>query len=92
MPGGHRDEEKIGADKLKAEQDAQLAAATHIDVKMDGKKERTVSFDSAKMRHFDHGYAVIARRSGLEAHQNEKAMFATQYPWVETQIKGMEHL
>jgi ATP-dependent exoDNAse (exonuclease V) alpha subunit len=30
---------------------------------MDGEKERTVSFDSAKMRHFDHGYAVTSHSS-----------------------------
>ncbi len=39
-----------------------------IDVKMDGDKERTVSFDSEKMRHFDHGYAVTSHSSqGLTA-------------------------
>jgi conjugative relaxase-like TrwC/TraI family protein len=36
---------------------------TQIDVKMDGEKERTVSFDSAKMRHFDHGYTVTSHSS-----------------------------
>jgi ATP-dependent exoDNAse (exonuclease V) alpha subunit len=41
---------------------------THIDVKMDGEKERTVSFDAAQMRHFDHGYAVTSHSSqGLTA-------------------------
>ena len=39
-----------------------------IDVKMDGDKERTVSFDAAQMRHFDHGYAVTSHSSqGLTA-------------------------
>ena len=36
---------------------------TQIDVKMDGDKERTVSFDAAQMRHFDHGYAVTSHSS-----------------------------
>jgi conjugative relaxase-like TrwC/TraI family protein len=41
---------------------------TQIDVKMDGEKERTVSFDAAQMRHFDHGYAVTSHSSqGLTA-------------------------
>ena len=30
---------------------------------MDGKIERTVQFDPAKMRHFDHGYAVTSHVS-----------------------------
>ena len=33
---------------------------TQINVRMDGREERTVSFDPAKMRHFDHGYAVTS--------------------------------
>jgi len=36
---------------------------TQIDVKMDGEKKRTVSFDAAQMRHFDHGYAVTSHSS-----------------------------
>ena len=41
---------------------------TQIDVKMDGDKERIVSFDAAQMRHFDHGYAVTSHSSqGLTA-------------------------
>jgi hypothetical protein len=41
---------------------------THIDVKMDGEKERTVSFNAAQMRHFDHGYAVTSHSAqGLTA-------------------------
>jgi ATP-dependent exoDNAse (exonuclease V) alpha subunit len=41
---------------------------TQIEVKMDGKKERTVSFDAGQMRHFDHGYAVTSHSSqGLTA-------------------------
>ena len=39
-----------------------------ISVRMDGAKERTVSFDAAQMRHFDHGYAVTSHSSqGLTA-------------------------
>ncbi len=39
-----------------------------IMVKLDGKDERTVSFDPAKMRQFDHGYAVTSHSSqGLTA-------------------------
>ena len=34
-----------------------------ITVQMDGKTERTVQFDPAKMRHFDHGYAVTSHVS-----------------------------
>jgi ATP-dependent exoDNAse (exonuclease V) alpha subunit len=39
-----------------------------ISVKMDGAKERTIAFDAAQMRHFDHGYAVTSHSSqGLTA-------------------------
>jgi conjugative relaxase-like TrwC/TraI family protein len=39
-----------------------------VSVKMDGTKDRTVSFDAAQMRHFDHGYAVTSHSSqGLTA-------------------------
>ncbi|MHB1702182.1 MAG: MobF family relaxase, partial [Acidobacteriaceae bacterium] len=42
--------------------------ANQISVKMDGVKERTVAFDAAQMRHFDHGYAVTSHSSqGLTA-------------------------
>ena len=34
-----------------------------VTVQMDGKKERTVQFDPAKMMHFDHGYAVTSHVS-----------------------------
>ena len=34
-----------------------------IRVRMDGKNERTIQFDPAKMRHFDHGYAVTSHVS-----------------------------
>ena len=32
-------------------------------VRMDGGKDRTVTFDPAEMRHFDHGYAVTSHSS-----------------------------
>lgn len=32
-------------------------------VRMDGGKDQTVTFDSAEMRHFDHGYAVTSHSS-----------------------------
>lgn len=39
-----------------------------ITVRMDGKGERTISFDPKEMRHFDHGYAVTSHSSqGLTA-------------------------
>jgi conjugative relaxase-like TrwC/TraI family protein len=42
--------------------------SNRVSVKMDGAKERTVSFDAAQMRHFDHGYAVTSHSSqGLTA-------------------------
>jgi conjugative relaxase-like TrwC/TraI family protein len=34
-----------------------------VTVRMDGMSERTVTFDSQKMRHFDHGYAVTSHSS-----------------------------
>ncbi len=42
--------------------------SNQVSVKMDGTKERTVTFDGAQMRHFDHGYAVTSHSSqGLTA-------------------------
>jgi hypothetical protein len=42
--------------------------SSQVSVKMDGAKERTVAFDTAQMRHFDHGYAVTSHSSqGLTA-------------------------
>jgi len=32
-------------------------------VRMDGGKDRTITFDPAQMRHFDHGYAVTSHSS-----------------------------
>jgi conjugative relaxase-like TrwC/TraI family protein len=52
-----------------------------VDVKMDGEKERTVSFDSAKMRHFDHGYAVTSHNSqGLTTDRVLVNMDTTVHP------------
>ncbi len=34
-----------------------------VTVRLDGKPDRTVSFDSQKMKHFDHGYAVTSHSS-----------------------------
>jgi hypothetical protein len=54
---------------------------TQIDVKMDGEKERSVSFDSAKMRHFDHGYAVTSHSSqGLTSDRVLVNMDTTVHP------------
>ena len=36
---------------------------TQISVKMDGEKPREITFDSAQMRHIDHGYAVTSHSS-----------------------------
>ena len=39
------------------------AAPGQMTVRMDGKGERTVTFDPAKLRQFDHGYAVTSHSS-----------------------------
>jgi conjugative relaxase-like TrwC/TraI family protein len=36
---------------------------THMTVRMDGDKARTLTFDTTEMRHFDHGYAVTSHSS-----------------------------
>jgi len=42
--------------------------SNQISVRMDGTKERTITFDATEMRHFDHGYAVTSHSSqGLTA-------------------------
>ena len=41
----------------------QIGEAGKITVRMDGDKEKTVMFDPAEMRHFDHGYAVTSHSS-----------------------------
>jgi molybdopterin-guanine dinucleotide biosynthesis protein len=54
---------------------------TQLDVKMDGKEGRTVSFDSAKMRHFDHGYTVTSHSSqGLTTDRVLVNMDTTVHP------------
>jgi hypothetical protein len=59
----------------------QRIEGTQIDVKMDGEKERSVSFDSAKMRHFDHGYAVTSHSSqGLTTDRVLVNMDTTVHP------------
>ncbi len=46
----------------------QIDDAGRMSVRMDGDKEKTVSFDPKEMRHFDHGYAVTSHSSqGLTA-------------------------
>jgi ATP-dependent exoDNAse (exonuclease V) alpha subunit len=45
-----------------------IGEAGKITVRMDGDKEKAVTFDPAEMRHFDHGYAVTSHSSqGLTA-------------------------
>ena len=52
-----------------------------MDVKMDGEKERSVSFDSAKMRNFDHGYTVTSHSSqGLTTDRVLVNMDTTVHP------------
>ena len=41
----------------------QIGEAGKITVRMDGDKEKAVTFDPAEMRHFDHGYAVTSHSS-----------------------------
>ncbi len=41
----------------------QIDGKGKITVRMDSDKERTVAFDPAEMRHFDHGYAVTSHSS-----------------------------
>jgi ATP-dependent exoDNAse (exonuclease V) alpha subunit len=46
----------------------QIGEAGKITVRLDGDKEKAVTFDPAEMRHFDHGYAVTSHSSqGLTA-------------------------
>ena len=56
---------------------------TQIDVMMDGEKDRIVSFDSEKMRHFDHGYAVTSHSSqGLTTDRVLVNMDTTVHPEI----------
>jgi conjugative relaxase-like TrwC/TraI family protein len=41
----------------------QIDGSGRITVRMDGDEEKTVTFDPAQMRHFDHGYAVTSQSS-----------------------------
>jgi len=41
----------------------QIGEAGKITVRMDGDKEKAVTFDPTVMRHFDHGYAVTSHSS-----------------------------
>jgi conjugative relaxase-like TrwC/TraI family protein len=46
----------------------QIDADEKMTIRMDGDKEKTVTFDPREMRHFDHGYAVTSHSSqGLTA-------------------------
>ena len=46
----------------------QIGEAGKLTVRMDGDKEKALTFDPAEMRHFDHGYAVTSHSSqGLTA-------------------------
>ena len=48
---------------------------------MDGEQQRTVTFDSSLMRHFDHGYAVTSHSSqGLTADRVLINMDTTVHP------------
>jgi conjugative relaxase-like TrwC/TraI family protein len=52
-----------------------------IDVKLDGEKGRSVSFDSAEMPHFDHGYTVTSHSSqGLTTDRVLVNMDTTVHP------------
>jgi conjugative relaxase-like TrwC/TraI family protein len=54
---------------------------THVTVRMDGDMERSVRFDAAQMRHFDHGYAVTSHSSqGLTADRVLVNMDTTTHP------------
>jgi hypothetical protein len=41
----------------------QIGETGKVTVRMDGDKEKVVTFDPAEMRHFDHGYAVTSHSS-----------------------------
>jgi len=52
-----------------------------ITVRMDGSRERLVSFDPSQMRHFDHGYAVTSHSSqGLTSERVLVNMDTTTHP------------
>jgi conjugative relaxase-like TrwC/TraI family protein len=54
---------------------------TIVNVRMDGEKERILTFDSSQMRHFDHGYAVTSHSSqGLTTDRVLVNMDTTAHP------------
>jgi hypothetical protein len=54
---------------------------TTMSVRMDGEKERILTFDSSQMRHFDHGYAVTSHSSqGLTTDRVLVNMDTTTHP------------
>ena len=54
---------------------------SQIAVRMDGEKQRTVTFDASQMRHFDHGYAVTSHSSqGLTCERVLINMDTTVHP------------
>ncbi|MHB1022778.1 MAG: ATP-dependent DNA helicase [Acidobacteriaceae bacterium] len=59
----------------------QIDETGRITVRMDGDKEKTVTFDPAEMRHFDHGYAVTSHSSqGLTSERVLVNMDTTVHP------------
>jgi ATP-dependent exoDNAse (exonuclease V) alpha subunit len=59
----------------------QIGEAGKITVRMDGDKEKRVTFDPAVMRHFDHGYAVTSHSSqGLTSERVLVNMDTTVHP------------
>jgi len=54
---------------------------TSMSVRMDGEKERILTFDTSQMRHFDHGYAVTSHSSqGLTTDRVLVNMDTTAHP------------
>ncbi len=54
---------------------------TNMTVRMDGDKARSLTFDTAEMRHFDHGYAVTSHSSqGLTTDRVLVNMDTTAHP------------
>jgi conjugative relaxase-like TrwC/TraI family protein len=54
---------------------------TSMSVRMDGEKDRTLTFDTSQMRHFDHGYAVTSHSSqGLTTDRVLVNMDTTAHP------------
>jgi conjugative relaxase-like TrwC/TraI family protein len=54
---------------------------TSMSVRLDGEKNRTLTFDTSQMRHFDHGYAVTSHSSqGLTTDRVLVNMDTTAHP------------